>query len=321
MDFGGKKSARAQNRLRAGNRLAGFCWRRDTLQSEKPILSENGWADTHQAAHPRQLPVCRALTRRLILFLPAIAIRGRAQLLLGSQGSESLRAPLAYVSCIARDPVARVVPESVIRWCTSERRLADCDYSTKDIFTHVDGWTLALVQHAELNARLICANSRRIHCAFRYCTRCFQYPKHNKHIGIAAICCLLNCHADSIYDGPSLASLADSPPIKAHNPPSASTSLTSVPLPIPPKLGLQLSSPSVLFLVVSSSVRAPVRAEAVAASVPACPPPMTMVSYPRDGRAGDGACVAIFLPCGLLLERNGVLHNDPITVFPSILLL
>eukprot|EP01136_Pigoraptor_vietnamica_P034250 Opistho-1_new@97974 len=61
-------------------------------------------------------------------------------------------------------------------------------------------------------------------------------------------------------------------------PPSASTSFTRWPLPMPPMLGLQLIWPSVSMLCVSSSVAQPMRAAASAASVPACPPPTTMTS-------------------------------------------
>ena len=61
-------------------------------------------------------------------------------------------------------------------------------------------------------------------------------------------------------------------------PPSASTSLTRWPLPMPPIDGLQDIWPSVSMLWVSSSVRRPMRAAASAASVPAWPPPTTMTS-------------------------------------------
>ncbi len=42
--------------------------------------------------------------------------------------------------------------------------------------------------------------------------------------------------------------------------------------------GLQDIAPTVAKECVTSAVRAPMRAEAAAASVPACPPPMTMTS-------------------------------------------
>src|SRR5262245_35262126 len=62
-------------------------------------------------------------------------------------------------------------------------------------------------------------------------------------------------------------------------PPIASISRTRWPLPMPPMAGLQLICPTVARLCVTSSVRAPVRAAARAASVPAWPPPITMTSY------------------------------------------
>ena len=61
-------------------------------------------------------------------------------------------------------------------------------------------------------------------------------------------------------------------------PPSASTSLTRWPLPMPPIDGLHDIWPSVSMLCVSSSVLRPMRAEASAASVPAWPPPTTITS-------------------------------------------
>ena len=48
---------------------------------------------------------------------------------------------------------------------------------------------------------------------------------------------------------------------------------------MPPMAGLQLIAPMVSMLCVSSSVRAPARAAASAASVPAWPPPITITSY------------------------------------------
>ena len=47
---------------------------------------------------------------------------------------------------------------------------------------------------------------------------------------------------------------------------------------MPPIAGLQLIWPSASMLCVTSSVRAPRRAEASAASVPAWPPPTTITS-------------------------------------------
>ena len=48
---------------------------------------------------------------------------------------------------------------------------------------------------------------------------------------------------------------------------------------MPPMAGLQLIAPTVSTECVSSSVRAPARADASAASVPAWPPPTTITSY------------------------------------------
>ena len=61
-------------------------------------------------------------------------------------------------------------------------------------------------------------------------------------------------------------------------PPSASISLTMCPLPIPPMAGLHDICPSDSTLWVTNNVLQPWRAEANAASVPACPPPITITS-------------------------------------------
>ena len=65
---------------------------------------------------------------------------------------------------------------------------------------------------------------------------------------------------------------------RAIAPPKASTSLTRWLFPIPPIAGLQDICPSVSTLWVSKRVRQPMRAAARQASVPACPPPMTITS-------------------------------------------
>ena len=70
-------------------------------------------------------------------------------------------------------------------------------------------------------------------------------------------------------------------------PSSASISRTKCPFPIPPMEGLQLNSPSVDLSCVIRRVRAPVRADAHAASVPACPPPMTITSYDDEDEDDD----------------------------------
>ncbi len=61
-------------------------------------------------------------------------------------------------------------------------------------------------------------------------------------------------------------------------PPSASTSRTTVPLATPPMAGLQLIWPIPSRFGVTMRTRAPARAAAAAASMPACPPP-TMITW------------------------------------------
>src|SRR5258708_1209141 len=61
-------------------------------------------------------------------------------------------------------------------------------------------------------------------------------------------------------------------------PPSASISLTRCPFPFPPMEGLQDICPRVSTLWGSRKVRHRGRADAKAASVPACPPPTTITS-------------------------------------------
>ena len=61
-------------------------------------------------------------------------------------------------------------------------------------------------------------------------------------------------------------------------PPSASTSRTTVPLATPPMAGLHDIWPIVSSALVTIATRAPARAAATAASVPACPAPTTMTS-------------------------------------------
>jgi hypothetical protein len=65
---------------------------------------------------------------------------------------------------------------------------------------------------------------------------------------------------------------------RAIAPPSASTSLTRCPLPMPPIDGLHDICPRVSTLCVNSNVEQPMRALASAASVPAWPPPTTIIS-------------------------------------------
>lgn len=61
-------------------------------------------------------------------------------------------------------------------------------------------------------------------------------------------------------------------------PSSASTSRRMVPLPMPPKDGLQEQTPRLSSFGVTRAVRAPDRAAAAQASAPAWPPPMTTTS-------------------------------------------
>src|SRR5829696_4625330 len=61
-------------------------------------------------------------------------------------------------------------------------------------------------------------------------------------------------------------------------PPSASTSRTTVPFATPPIAGLHDICPMLSSALVTSPTRAPRRAAATAASVPACPAPTTMTS-------------------------------------------
>ena len=62
-------------------------------------------------------------------------------------------------------------------------------------------------------------------------------------------------------------------------PPNASISRTICPLAIPPTAGLQLICPILFMSMVISRVFDPMLAAAVAASQPACPAPITIMSY------------------------------------------
>ena len=66
--------------------------------------------------------------------------------------------------------------------------------------------------------------------------------------------------------------------ILPHTPSRASISRITVPFPIPPKLGLQEQTPRFESEGVTRAVRAPDRAAAALASVPAWPPPITITS-------------------------------------------
>ena len=65
------------------------------------------------------------------------------------------------------------------------------------------------------------------------------------------------------------------------SPPIASISRAIWPLPMPPMAGLHDICPMASSFIVTSSVRAPIRAAAAAASLPACPPPTTITSYEK----------------------------------------
>ncbi len=82
--------------------------------------------------------------------------------------------------------------------------------------------------------------------------------------------------------------MPDSSVAAAMAPPSASTSFTRWPLPMPPMDGLQDMAPRVSMLCVNSRVLAPARAEASAASVPAWPPPITITSKREGNSMGSG---------------------------------
>ena len=62
-------------------------------------------------------------------------------------------------------------------------------------------------------------------------------------------------------------------------PPKASISRTICPFAIPPTAGLHDICAILFISIVTSNVLAPMLAEAVAASHPACPPPITITSY------------------------------------------
>ena len=61
----------------------------------------------------------------------------------------------------------------------------------------------------------------------------------------------------------------------AISPPSASSSRTRCPFPVPPMAGLQGIFPTASRLTVRHTVFMPIRAAASAASMPACPAPTT----------------------------------------------
>lgn len=93
--------------------------------------------------------------------------------------------------------------------------------------------------------------------------------------------------------------------IRPATPSSASISRSIVPFPMPPKDGLQEQTPKLSSLGVMSAVRAPERAAAAQASVPACPPPTTTTS--------KGLTEFHVSPCGstCVVQRHepGVLRN------------
>ena len=78
---------------------------------------------------------------------------------------------------------------------------------------------------------------------------------------------------------------------RAMMPPRASTSRTTVPLAMPPIAGLQDICPMDSSAVVITATRAPTRAAATAASVPACPAPTTMTSKSASNEAFVDSCM------------------------------
>ena len=83
-------------------------------------------------------------------------------------------------------------------------------------------------------------------------------------------------------------------------PPIASISLTMWPFPIPPIAGLHDISPILFLSIVINSTWAPVLAAALAASTPACPPPITIISVSFI------ASRSVVLTTGTFL--NGTIH-------------
>ena len=97
----------------------------------------------------------------------------------------------------------------------------------------------------------------------------------------------------------------------AISPPRASTSRTTIPLAEPPIEGLQGIKASISMLIVASKTLQPIRLAAREASTPACPAPITIISYSSiklyvifSPISQDG-CVVIFRPIlvGLILKR------------------
>src|SRR5689334_4788348 len=97
-------------------------------------------------------------------------------------------------------------------------------------------------------------------------------------------CCLSHCARGDHTAGPRevLSSRNWIPTASVTSPmmpPSASTSRTRWPLAIPPTAGLQDICAIRSTLRVKSAVFSPMRAQAIAASQPACPAPTTTTSY------------------------------------------
>ena len=65
----------------------------------------------------------------------------------------------------------------------------------------------------------------------------------------------------------------------AISPPKASTSRTTIPFADPPIDGLQGIKANISMLIVASKTLQPIRLAASEASTPACPAPITMISY------------------------------------------
>ena len=95
---------------------------------------------------------------------------------------------------------------------------------------------------------------------------------------------------------------------RAISPPRASSSRTRCPFPVPPMAGLQGILPTASRFMVRHTVSSPIRAAASAASMPACPAPMTAISNcPAKNSfipAPHSQCKVSTATCGWLKSRG-----------------